>query len=322
MESISKNRCIELNGNDLSIADVAVVARFEAKVTVSEVARKRVHNCRQLVETLVRKNIVAYGINTGFGALRNCIIPAEQVALLQKNLIRSHACGVGEPFPVEVVRAAILLRANTLVRGNSGVREIIIDRLIEMLDRGICPWIPCQGSVGASGDLSPLSHMALVLIGDPAGRFCVAPLCQVPASEFMPSTPENLQKYGFTPVELSYKEGLALNNGTQIMSALACLTLYDSLTILNTAEMAAALSLEACKGVATSLDERIHQARPVSHQDQVAKRLRGYIRGSAILSTPLNSAIIKRIVYQLAKLADRYSEELGDTSDALRNICE
>lgn len=296
-----------LKGHSLSIEEVVAVARYGAKVSCCEEAKENVLHCRSIIDILVEKDIVAYGINTGFGALRDCVIPKEKVSQLQKNLIRSHACGVGNPFPSEIVRASILLRANTLLKGNSGVRMEVIDALVQMLNLCICPFVPSQGSVGASGDLSPLSHIALVLMGDPQGLFWIWNPQDPEQKEekcFF-STKEELQKRNFFPLELSYKEGLALNNGTQVMSAIACLALYDSYILLHSAEMATALSMEAAQGVATSLDERIHNARPLSHQAEVAARLRSYIQGSTILSSPLNAGILYNIQDRLKNLAKK-----------------
>ena len=290
---------VVLRGYELTIEEVVAVARYGAEVSLAASARHKIERCRTVVDVLVEEQVVAYGINTGFGALRSYLIPQEEIALLQQNLIRSHACGVGEPFAPEVVRAAILLRANALARGNSGVCVATVAALLQLLNLGICPVVPCQGSVGASGDLCPLSHIALVLIADADGQFFLHhPKQQEKTSRQkispIPSTPQELAKVGFTPVILSYKEGLALNNGTQMMSAVACLALYDTWLLLHSAEMAFALSLEASQGVATSLDERIHRSRPLKFQQKVAKRLRGYIDGSAILTSPLNSAMLRQ----------------------------
>ncbi len=293
-----------LQGHSLTIEEVIAVARWGAKVFCSEDARKKVLHCRTLIDVLVNQDIVAYGINTGFGALRDCIIPKEKIKQLQKNLIRSHACGVGKPLSQEIIRACILLRANTLLKGNSGVRMEIIDALVQMLNLGICPFVPCKGSVGASGDLSPLSHIALVVIGDPQGLFSLWNKKRDFQQEekYFCSTPEELQKWGYSAIELSYKEGLALNNGTQVMSAIACLTLYDSFVLLHSSEMATALSMEAAQGVATSLDERIHNARPLAYQPEVARRLRAYLHGSTLLSSPLNAGILYSIQEKLSNL--------------------
>ncbi len=307
--SLSK-KAININGNDLNISQVVAIARYGAKITLDKNAINKIQRCRDVVDIVVEKDMVVYGISTGFGALRDHIIPHTQTVLLQKNLIRSHACGVGTPLSPEIARAAILLRANTLAKGNSGIRVIVVKQLLEMLEKGICPWIPSQGSVGASGDLCPLSHIALVLMGDPAGKF----IYWKPSDKkqninnlfnqenLISSTPENLKKYGFSPIELSYKEGLALNNGTQIMSAIACITLYDSYWTLHSAELATCLSFEGIQGVGTALDSRIHHVRPLSEQPEVSQRLRHYLKNSTILSTPINGAVLYQIYKKIQNI--------------------
>lgn len=288
---------VVLTGKDLTVEQVVAVARLGADVALDDASRERIDRCRTLVEILVEENIVAYGINTGFGALRNYVIAENKINELQQNLIRSHACGVGTPFAAEVVRAAMLLRANALAKGNSGVSLGAVEAIVQMLNLGICPVVPCQGSVGASGDLAPLSHIVLVIIGDANGLFFVARPGHADTkadTTHRPSTKAELEHFGFTPITLSYKEGLALNNGTQMMSAIACLSVHDAYVLLHCAEMASALSLEASQGVATSLDARIHEVRPLTHQQEVAARLRGYIDGSAILTSNLNSGLVRQ----------------------------
>jgi histidine ammonia-lyase len=296
MQDPSRIQQVVVTGNDLSLAEVVAVARLGVPVSLAAESKTRIDRCRAVVEILVEEKIVAYGINTGFGALRNYVIPEDNIIELQRNLIRSHSCGVGIPFPSEVVKAAMLLRANALAKGNSGVRVAVVEALLAMLNLGICPVVPCQGSVGASGDLTPLSHIALVLMGDAGGLFYVGRPGQPAAGDVAPrpSLPEELSRFGFTPVALSYKEGLALNNGTQMMTAIACLVLYDAYVLMHSAEMAAALSLEAEQGVATAFDARIHEVRPLAHQQEVAARLRQYVDKSAILTSMLNSSVVRQ----------------------------
>lgn len=327
-----------LTGQDLTISQVISVARFGAMVSFDSVAKQRVQQCRDVVDAVVEHKMVIYGISTGFGALRTHIIPNDQIVELQQNLIRSHACGVGEPLSPEVVRAVILLRANTLARGNSGVRVALIDTLLNMLNLGITPWIPSQGSVGSSGDLCPLSHMALVLMGDPAGKFMhwhpKANTNQTPEKKndgqeqaifpsqpvFLSSTPENLKKFGFVPISLSYKEGLALNNGTQTMSALASVILYDSYWLLHTAEIALCMSWEGLQGVTTALDERIHAARPLAEQQAVAKRMQEYLAGSVNLSSYWNGIVLKKLYADVLHLQKYCQEQLPNDAETIEII--
>ena len=170
-DDLSGQPPVALTGFDLTLADVVAVARCRRRVVLADDARGRMDRCRAMVDVLLRQSIKVYGLTTGFGKLRDVVIEREQAARLQRNLIRSHAAGVGAPFSEEVVRAALLLRANTLCRGNSGIRSEVVHNLVEILNSDVYPYVPQQGSVGASGDLAPLSHLALVAIGDPEGRY-------------------------------------------------------------------------------------------------------------------------------------------------------
>ena len=214
-----------------------------------------------------------YGVNTGFGALSNFGIPPEDLEQLQTNLIRSHATSVGQPHSPEVVRAMMLLRANTLLKGNSGIRPEIVSTIVKLLNKQVHPYIPEKGSVGASGDLSPLSHMALVLLGEGSaeshGRWITGKRA--------------LEVSGSIPLKLEAKEGLALNNGTQQMVAMGCLCLHDAYQLLATMEAALALSLEALKGWVDAFDERIHKLRPHPGQQIVAEQIRGLVMGSKMV---------------------------------------
>ncbi len=299
-----------LTGTDLSVADLVSVARFRRRVSVAPAAHARMARCRAVVEMLLDQSIKVYGLTTGFGKLRDVVIERNQTAELQRNLIRSHAAGVGRPFPEEVVRAATLLRANTLCRGNSGIRGEVVEQFVSLLNSDVYPYVPEQGSVGASGDLSPLSHLALVLIGDDEGAFLPWPQGQGaedsgPRPMRAANGPDDFQKmpqgdafatvaaqqgWTFQPVVLQAKEGLALNNGTQFMAALGCLALHDASFALRQSELACALSLEGNFGVRGAFDPRIHAVRPQSHQPEVAARILDYGRGSEILDLWLNTA--------------------------------
>ncbi len=316
-------RSVEIDGHNLTFNQVVAVARYGATVTLAESARKRVACCREMVNLLIEQNAVVYGLTTGFGKLRDIPIPPRQAAQLQLNLLRSHACGVGHPLPEDVARTAVLLRANTLAGGYSGVRPLVIDNLLHLLNDHIYPYIPSKGSVGSSGDLAPLSHLALVLIGDPAGKI-YDPDKPRPERGFvetsneedfihlpeMPEALENLrEKHGWNwqGIDLGPKEGLALNNGTQIMTALGALALADTCHLVQAAELAGAMSLESRLGVMGALAPEIHRVRPVPHQGDVAKRLRIYTEDSEILGLILNSAYLNRAIQRLSDCAD----ELG-----------
>lgn len=320
-----------LDGRHLTLGQVISVARLGRKVAIDEKARQRVGRCRKMVEVLLDENEKVYGLTTGFGKLRDVVIPRDKTAKLQENLIRSHSCGVGRPFPEDVVRAAMLLRANTLCRGNSGVRVEVIEQLVNMLNHRIYPYVPEKGSVGASGDLAPLSHLALVLIGDPDGRYLsrnrrdesgAAPL-HPDEGDFVPmprpgdlETVARREKWGsFRPIALEAKEGLAVNNGTQFMTAISCLALYDGYYTLRFAELAGALSLEAHRGVRNAFDPRLHAVRPQAEQEAVAQRILDYCEGSEILDLYLNSAHLYRARRHLRETAE-FLDEIGPVLEA------
>lgn len=269
------HKVVQINGETLTIEDVVEVAYERAKVSITESVKAKVKRSRQVLESLLEKGETIYGVNTGFGALSNTIIPREKLKQLQTNLIRSHAAGVGKPLAKEVVRAAMLLRANTLAKGLSGVRLEVLETLVEMLNKGVHPIIPAKGSVGASGDLAPLSHMVLVLMGEGEAEY---------KGEIL-SGGEAMEKAGIKPVQLDFKEGIALNNGTQVMTAIAALNIYKAENLIKTAEMAAALSMEALQGVVDALDEKIHRARPHAGQAITAKNIRELVAGSTLVRT-------------------------------------
>jgi len=248
---------VTLDGHSLSIADVVAVARANAPVALNPKALEAVSASRRAVEAAVERGETIYGVNTGFGKLAHVRIPPEQARQLQLNLIRSHASGVGDPLGQDAVRAMMLLRANVLARGTSGVRPAVPELLVEMLNRKIHPTVPSQGSVGASGDLAPLSHLALAMIGEGEVR--------VP-----------------NPITLEAKEGLAFVNGTQAQTGLAALLVNDAWTLWRTAHGAAAMSLEAVRGSPDPFDSRIHDARPHAWQQRSAALLRELLADSEI----------------------------------------
>lgn len=309
-----------LNGRDLTLEQVVAVARYRVPVSLAPDAMRRVRNCRTLIDFLVERGVKVYGLTTGFGSKRDVFIDPRETLQLQSNLIQSHAAGVGEPLPEDVARAAMLLRANTLARGNSGIRLEVLERLVDLLNRGVYPYIPAKGSVGASGDLAPLSHLTLVLMGHPAGLVHTGSVHPVASQDqrrgeayiaaprredFVSATKAYLEaRFQVTPVVLEAKEGLALNNGTQIMTAYGALTVYDAEVLVKSAEVVCAASIEALKGVPRAFDERIHRARPHAGQQKCAANLRALMEDSSILTTSLNSAMVHRAAKQLEQAAE------------------
>jgi histidine ammonia-lyase len=266
---------IELTGADLSIADVEAVARGGRRVLLGADARVRVDEARAVVERLVAAGEVVYGVTTGFGDLATTYIDPADSAKLQENLLVSHAVGVGDPLPRDVVRAMLLLRANTLALGHSGCRPVVIDRICDLLRAGIHPVVPSQGSVGASGDLAPLAHLALPLTGrghvEVGGRVI--------------SAAESLAAANLEPLVLQAKEGLALLNGTQMMSAIGSLVAVDAQRLARTASVAAAMSCEALLGTDVAYSAAYQLARPHPGQVAVAAELRWLLRESTLMTS-------------------------------------
>ena len=269
---MTATKLIELTGNDLTLNQLYQIVYEGVEVGLASSARERMQASRAVVDRLAQGNAAAYGINTGFGALASVRIPHEQIRELQLNLVRSHACGVGAPLAEDETRAMIALRANALAKGFSGVRPVVVETLVTMLARGVLPVIPSQGSVGASGDLAPLAHLALVVIGEGEAIY---------NGTKMPGG-EALQKTGILPLELEAKEGLALLNGTQGMLALISLAVREAEMLADTADVAAALSLDALRGTPAAFDERISRIRPYPGQAVTARNLRHLNRGSEI----------------------------------------
>lgn len=254
---------VVIDGNNLTIRDIVQVARKKRRVELSPVSRERMQQSRDLVEEFVEKGEVAYGITTGFGKFANVVISKADAARLQRNLIVSHACGVGEEFPEEVVRAMMLLRANDLAKGHSGIRVSTVETLLRMLNAGVTPAVPQKGSLGSSGDLAPLAHMVLVLIGE--GEAC----CEGRRL----SGRAAMEAAGITPVELREKEGLALINGTQVMSAVGSLAVHDAAILVKSMDIVAALTVEGLRGIIDAFDNRVHAIRPQAGQIKCAANL-------------------------------------------------
>ena len=259
-----------LTGEDLSLYDIHIVCCHDVPVALSEEAKERILTSRKTVDDLVAEGKTVYGITTGFGKFSDVCISQDECKLLQKNLIITHAVGAGEPFSREVSRGIMLLRVNNLAKGYSGARLEVVQTLVEMLNRGVTPVIPQKGSLGASGDLAPLSHMVLPMLGLGEAQYQGK---RLPGAEAMALA-------GIPTVELVAKEGLALINGTQAMTSTGCLTLFDSLELMEMANIAAALSFEAHQGVVDALDERVHTIRAHWGQLETARMLRKLLEGS------------------------------------------
>ena len=259
-----------ITGNTLTLDEVAAVCRNYARVELSELAVEKILKSRKVVDDFVENEDVVYGITTGFGKFSDVTISKEESKILQKNLIITHAVGAGKPFDTEIVRGIILLRINNLAKGYSGARLETIQTMIEMLNRRVHPIVPEKGSLGASGDLAPLSHMVLPIIG----------LGQAEYKGEVMTGEEAMKRAGIPVIQLTAKEGLALINGTQVMTAVGALTVYDSLNIIKTADIAAALSFEAQNGIIDALDHRLHDVRPHKGQIDTARILTELLTGS------------------------------------------
>src|SRR6266699_5659316 len=268
---------MELKGGQISLVQLAAVAFGGESVRISPAARPRILASRKAIEQIVGRDAVVYGVNTGFGKLSDVRIPQGELRQLQLNLVRSHACGIGNPLSEPEARAMMVLRANVLALGFSGIRFEVIELLCKMLNRRVCPVVPEKGSVGASGDFAPLAHLALSLIGEGEAFF---------QGERMESR-EALRRAGLEPVELQAKEGLALLNGTQAMHAVGGLALLRAKRLSRVADVSGAMSLEALKGTPAAFDPRLQDARPHPGQRAVAKHLLAILEGSEIRQSHL-----------------------------------
>jgi len=265
---------IILDGQSLTLEQVVAVAYGAPgapEVILSAGAQAAVERCAAAVQTLIQRGEIAYGITTGFGAFKDKLIAPEDVQTLQRNILVSHAVGVGDPFDIPTTRAIMLIRANTLARGHSGIRLSTLERLLALLNKGIHPVIPEKGSLGASGDLAPLAHMSLPLIGMGEAEYQGQHL----------SGAEALSRAGLQPVTLAAKEGLALTNGTSIMCALGVLETFRAEMLLKTGDIAGSLSLEALHGTTLAFDDRIQRLRPFPRQRECAAYLRALLAGSS-----------------------------------------
>lgn len=266
---------ILLGNNGFTLENLLTIARHQANVGLTENAKKRIIESRKLVDAWVKDGKTIYGITTGFGALSNVAISRKDTRLLQENILKSHAAGTGNAFPADVVRAMMALRIKDLAKGHSGIRLETVDTLIDVLNNGIIPVIPEKGSVGASGDLVPLAHMSLVLIG----------LGEAFYKQKKISGAEALKKIGLTPLTLDAAEGLALINGTQAMTAIGALALNDAKNLLKTIDIAASMSLEVLMGSNAEFDPRIHELRPYRGQTASAENMKRITDESEIISS-------------------------------------
>ncbi len=268
-------RTIVLGLDSLAIEDLEAIARAGAKVEVAPDARGKVERSRSLVDTWVREGKAVYGVTTGFGALCDKAIPADQTRALQENILLSHAAGVGDPLPNEVVRATMAVRVNDLARGLAGLRLVTLEALVGLLNSGVCPVVPEKGSVGASGDLAPMAHLALVLIGQGEAFYRGSRM----------SGADALATAGLAPIRLEAGEGLALINGTQVMTGIAGLAVCDAARLAKTADIACSISLEVLMGTNVEFDPRIHAARPHPGQSAAADNMYRITQESAIMSS-------------------------------------
>jgi len=267
-------KTIFINGQDLTLEQIVQVSRQYHQVTMEEPAKNRVLNSREIVDGIVRDNNVVYGITTGFGIFSQVNISADDCKKLQRNLILSHACGAGNMLPTDAVRAIMLLRANALSKGFSGIRLSTLETLIEMLNKGVHPLIPEKGSLGASGDLVPLAHMILPMIGEGKAEY---------KGKVMPGA-EAMKLAGIPIVELVEKEGLALINGTQAMTGIGALAVYDGIELVKISDIASALTIEALRGIKDAFDPRTHMIRPHKGQAVTAENILSLTEDSTLVT--------------------------------------
>ncbi len=308
---------IKIDGKSLTVNDVIKVARQGERVELTEEAKAAVNKARAYVEEKLKNHAVIYGLTTGFGKFSNIVISTEETAQLQKNLIISHTCSMGNPYPKNYVRAAMLLRCNALSRGNSGIRLNTIQTMLDMLNADIIPVVPEKGSLGASGDLAPLSCIALGLIG----------LGKVEYKGEVIDAADAFKAEGLKPVELAAKEGLALNNGTQMMTAVGVNVLYDAMNLLKIADLACAMTGEALHAIKKAYDPKVHELRNQIGQQKVAENLRTILEGSGnalpVQETKVQDPYTLRCVPQIHGASrdaieyvyDKVSREINSVTD-------
>ena len=259
-----------LTGNDLTLDELIAVARYNCKAALSDNTIKNIQDSRKIIDDIVENERVIYGVTTGFGEFCNVSISKQDCRTLQENLIRSHACGYGPLFSTEIVRAIMLTRVNALSKGYSGVRLETINTLLAMVNKGVHPCIPEKGSLGASGDLAPLSHMVLPMLG----------LGEAEYEGSVMSGKEAMQKAGIPTIQLDAKEGLGLINGTQVLTSTGAIATYDAINLLKVSDIAAALSLEALRGITDAYDSRLQVIRAHEGQMATARNMLKLVEGS------------------------------------------
>ncbi len=302
---------LQLRGQRLTLEQIAAIAYGREQATLSDEARVRIEAARRVVEKIVEENRTVYGVNTGFGRLSDVRIEQGDLRQLQLNLVRSHSCGLGNPLSEAEARAMLLLRTNVLACGLSGARAEVVDTLLAMLEKGVTPVIPEKGSVGASGDLAPLAHLAMAAIGEGEAFY---------AGERLPSD-EALTRAQIKPIQLEAKEGLALLNGTQAMGAVGALALERAERVTRLADVAGAMSLEALKGTPVPFDQRIHEARPHRGQIDVASHLRALLEDSEIRDSHIENDPRVQDAYSLRCMPQVHGAVRGALSHA-REIVE
>ena len=297
---------IVLNGNDLTLEQVAKVSREGCLVCLSETAKERVNKSRKIVDKIVEEERVVYGITTGFGKFSDVVISKEDCKALQRNLIISHACGFGVNFSREIVRAVMLLRINALLKGYSGIRLETLETLMEMLNKGVHPCIPEKGSLGASGDLAPLAHMVLPMLGEGEAEY----LGQVTNGK------DAMERADIKVIELHAKEGLALINGTNVLTAVGALATYDAENLLKISDITAALTVEALRGITDAYDPRVHIIRNQIGQMKTAENMLNLLKGSTF--TTRQGEIRVQDAYTLRCIPQIH----GASKDAIKYIKE
>ncbi len=312
-----KRKKIILDGKSLSLDLIKIFLEENPVVELSAIAKTRINKARKLIDKWVNSDEVIYGVTTGFGEFANVKISNENIEQLQENLIVSHSAGVGEPLPPYIVKIMMLLRVNALAHGNSGIRLSTLELLIAMINNNIIPVIPSQGSVGSSGDLAPLSHLVLAMIGKGTVQI-IDNVNTEKAENFRVISAKNaLKKFGLIPVKLAAKEGLSLNNGTQMMTAFASYICIKAKELIKIADISGSLSHEALRGTDKAYDKRLHELRPYSGQLTVAENMRALL---------LNSEIRKSHIENDNRVQDSYSLRCipqihGASRDAVNYVC-
>ncbi len=306
---------VSIDGEGLTIAEIVAVARHGARVKLTSTAREAMHTSHTWVEDIINRGEPVYGINTGFGIFAEQRIPNKEFAKLSRNLILSHAVATGSPFADEVVRAAILVRANTLAKGFSGVRVEVVETLLALLNKNVIPIVPSQGSLGSSGDLAPLAHMALVFTTDDEDDGSQSGAACYEGDVLLGK--DAMARAGIKPIKLGAKEGLALSNGATFSAAIGVLAVHDAEILLRTGELSLAMSFEALMGCTDAFDERLHKARGFRGQVRVAEAVRTLVKNSTLI----NQCGLVQDAYSL-RCAPQVQGICWDTLDFVRNVVD